>query len=145
MTSRLLEGHARVGIDSNVLIYLLEGSGQLADAGAELIDAIAGGQAQGVLSTLALAEICSGPARNDDPAMVDRYVDELGALENVRWVPLAHELAAEAAVVRGSSSMTLADAIHLASARSAGATLFVTNDRRMKPINRLEIAYLDEA
>jgi len=145
VTSRLLESHVRVGIDSNVLIYLLEGSGQLADASAELIDAIAGGQAQGVLSTLALAEICSGPARNDDPAMVDRYADELGALENVRWVPLARELAAEAAVVRGSSSMTLADAIHLASARSAGATLFVTNDRRMKPINRLEIAYLDEA
>jgi predicted nucleic acid-binding protein len=141
---RLFERHKRVGIDSNVLIYLLEGSGPLADASATLIDAIAAGEAAGVMSTLALAEIYSGPARTDDVAMVERYADELGGLDNVRFVALSHDLAADAAVVRGSRSLTLADAIHLASARSVGATVFVTNDRRLKPINKLEIAYLDE-
>ena len=145
MTSPLLQGHKHVGIDSNVLIYLLEGSGPLADASAALIDAIAAGDAQGIMSTLAIAEICSGPARADDPAMVERYADELASLENVRLVALTAELAAQAAIVRGSSALTIADAIHLSSARSAGATVFVTNDHRIKPINRLDVIYLDEA
>jgi predicted nucleic acid-binding protein len=38
----------------------------------------------------------------------------------------------------------MTDAIHLASARSAGATAFVTNDRRIKPLPQLDVIYLDE-
>ncbi|MEX2547010.1 MAG: type II toxin-antitoxin system VapC family toxin [Chloroflexota bacterium] len=144
MTIGLLARHSRVGIDSNVLIYLLEGSGALADTSAALLDAIAAGEAEGVLATLGLAEICSGPARADDPAMVERYADELSSLENVRLMPLDREVAVEAAIIRGSTSLSIADAVHLASARSAKATVFVTNDRRITSINRLEVAYLDE-
>lgn len=97
-----------------------------------------------MLATLALAEICSAPARADDLAMVERYADELTSLENVRLVPLDDEVAVEAAIIRGSTSLSIADAIHLASARRAEATVFVTNDRRITPINRLDVAYLNE-
>lgn len=144
MTLALLAQHARVGIDSNVLIYLLEGTGVLADKSAALVDAIASGAAAGVLATLALAEICSGPARTGDVAMVERYADELASLENIRFVALDHAIAVDAAVIRGATSLAMADAIHLASARHAGATVFVTNDRRMTPIKGLDVAYLDE-
>lgn len=140
----LLTRHRRVGIDSNVLIYLLEGSGALADTSGALLDAIASGEAEGVLATLGIAEICSGPARADDPAMVERYADELKSLENIRVVPLDEQVAVDAAIIRGSTSLSLADAVHLASARHAKATVFVTNDRRITSINRLEVAYLDE-
>jgi predicted nucleic acid-binding protein len=40
--------------------------------------------------------------------------------------------------------MSLADAIHMASARAAGATAFVTNDRRVRGSAKLEVVYLDE-
>ena len=40
--------------------------------------------------------------------------------------------------------MALADAIHLASARAAGATAFVTNDRRIRGSAKLEVIYLDD-
>lgn len=144
MTTRLLQKHSRVALDSNVLIYLLEGSGSLADTSAALLDGIAAGEADGVLATLALAEICSGPARAEDLALVERYSDELTSLENVRLVALDHEVAVDAAIIRGSTSLSIADAVHLASARRAGATVFVTNDRRITPISRLDVAYLDE-
>ncbi len=140
----LFERHKRVGIDSNVLIYLLEGSGSLADTAAVLLDAIADGRAEGVLATLAVAEICSGPAAAGEPALVERYADELGSLENVRLVPLSADVAVDAAVLRGDGSLSLADAIHLVSARHAGATAFVTNDRRIKTTPRLDVVYLDE-
>lgn len=144
MTLALLEKHHRVGIDSNVLIYLLEGSGPLADKSAALLDAIAAGEASGVLATLALTEVCSGPARAGDRALVERYADELASLENVRVVPLDADVAVDAAVIRGATSLSIGDAIHLACARKAAATVFVTNDHRVAPINRLEVAYLDE-
>jgi len=136
--------HARVGIDSNVLIYLLEGAAPLADKAAELLDAIADGQGEGVLATLAVAEICSGPAAAGEPALVERYADELGSLENVRLVALSADIAVDAATLRGNGSLSLADAIHLASARHAGATAFITSDRRVKSTPRLEVVYLDE-
>lgn len=143
MTLPIFERHRRVGIDSNVLIYLLDGTTELAERSAALLDAIAAGEGEGVLSVLALAEVCSGPARIGDLAMVERYADELTSLEGVRVVAVDADTAVEAAILRGDGPITLADAIHLASARSAGATAFVTNDRRVDSANRLEVVYLD--
>jgi predicted nucleic acid-binding protein len=140
----LIRGHARIALDSNVLIYLFEGSGPLADKSAALLDAIADGQAEAVLATLALAEICSVPAAAGDPALVERYADELGSLENTRLVPLSADIAVDAAALRGASSLSLADAIHLASARHAGATAFVTADRRIRSSPQLKVLYLDD-
>ena len=97
-----------------------------------------------VLSVLALAEVCTGPSRAGDLALVERYADELSSLENVAVVPLDADLAVDAAVLRDGLAMSLSDAIHLATARAAGATAFVTNDRRIKSINRLAVVYLDE-
>lgn len=144
MSLPLLSQHRRVGIDSNVFIYLFEGMGANADAAGALLDAIAAGEGEGVVTTLAIAEVGSGPARGGDLAMVERYADELSSLEGVSVVPLDTSVAVEAALIRGSTAMTLADAVHLATARSAGATAFVTNDRRISMANGLTVAYLDE-
>lgn len=142
--TRPLGGHSRVGIDSNVLIYLLEGSGGVADAAGRLLDAANAGELEGVLATLAISEVGTGPARIGDAAMVERYADELESLEGVRVIPLDREVAVEAALIRGDTSLTIADAVHLATARLAGATAFVTNDRRLASIPRLAVLYLDE-
>jgi predicted nucleic acid-binding protein len=88
LSVRLFADHPRVGIDSNVLIYLMEGGGPLADAAGIVIDAIAAGEATGVLATVAIAEIATGPARWDDAAMVQRYADELSSLDGVVVWPL---------------------------------------------------------
>jgi predicted nucleic acid-binding protein len=140
----LLSEHRRVGIDSNVFIYLFEGTGWAADAAGALLDAIATGEGQGVIATLAIAEVGSGPARGGDLAMVERYADELSSLEGVQVVPLDTAVAVDAAMIRGVTSLTLADAVHLATARSAGATAFVTNDHRLSAAHGLTVAYLDD-
>lgn len=144
MKSSVLAQNRRVGIDSNILIYLLEGSSPLADAAGALLDGIAAGDGEGVLSTLAIAEVATGPARLDDTALVHRYAEELASLENVRVAPVDVAIAVEAALIRGAGNLTLSDAIHLATARLAGASVFVTNDRRIGAIAGLEVAYLDD-
>jgi len=57
-------------------------------------------------------------------------------------VPLTADIAVDAGVLRGRTGWSLADAIHLATARQAGATVFVTNDRRVRSIPKLEVVQL---
>jgi predicted nucleic acid-binding protein len=136
--------HERVGLDSNVVIYLLEDSGELGQRAGALLDAIARGEAVGILSAVVLTEACSGPAIAGDMTLVERVADELRSLENTEIVDVSADIAVDAAVIRGARSLTSADAIHLACARAAEATAFVTNDRRIKSSPQLEVLYLDE-
>ena len=57
-------------------------------------------------------------------------------------VPTTLEIAAEAGFVRGRTGMTLADSIHVATARAAGATALLTNDHRIRPTTQLDVVQL---
>ena len=140
---RDLAGHRRIALDSNVLIYLLETSGPHAEAAARLVDAIEAGANEAVLSTVGLVEILAGPARAGDAAGFELTADALRDLL-IRMVPLDRATAEDAAWIRGSLGIGLEDAVHLATARNSGATAFVTNDRRLRSIPRLEVVYLDD-
>jgi predicted nucleic acid-binding protein len=135
--------HAVVALDSNVLIYLLEGSGHLADAAEALVDGIEEGAASGVLASIALTEVLSRPAALGDVASFELYADELREVPNLRVVPLDAETAIDAAWGR-SGGRDLGDAVHVASARQAGATCFITNDSRIRGRAGVEVVRLSE-
>ena len=136
--------HRRIAIDANVLIYLLEDTPSLADVSQAVLDAAEDGRVSAVLASVGLAEICVGPARRGDLALVERYAEVLSSMPGLRIQPATARIAVDAAVIRGVRGIGLADALHLASARVARATAFVTNDRRVRGSTRLEVVYLDE-
>ena len=138
-----LVAHRRIGLDSNVLIYLLETTGPLADAAARLIDQIEDGESDAILASIGIVEILSGPARGGDAAAFERTADALRDLL-IKVVSLDLSTAEDAAWIRGTLGIGLEDAVHLATARNAGATAFVTNDRRLRSIPHLEVVYLDD-
>jgi len=140
----LCRAHQRIGLDSSVLIYLIESVEPWHRVAGELINAIEAGSAGGSLSALALAEILSGPARAGDLAQVERSDAEIRGMPGLSVASVGPELAGDAAVIRGIRGLSLADAVHLASARAAGATVFVTNDRRLRGSSKLEVVYLDD-
>lgn len=140
----LATAHRRVGLDASVLIYLLEDDGSRGRKAAALLDAMEAGLTHGVLATIGLSEILTGPARRGDLAALERGAGEIRSMRGVSLVPLTTEVAIEAAVIRGSRAITLGDAMHLASVRAAGATAFVTNDRRLRSAPHLEVVYLDD-
>lgn len=139
----LARRHRRIGLDSNVLIYALEGSGPEAKAAGALLDAMAAGSCSGVMSTLGLVEILVGPARQEGDALVQRYADELVSLEGLDVAGIDRDTSVEAAHLR-AAGMSLADAIHLATAEIAGAGTFVTNDRRIRGTPRVTVTYLSD-
>jgi predicted nucleic acid-binding protein len=140
-TAELFARHPVVALDSNVLIYLLEGSGPLADAVAALIDGIESGAASGVLASVALTEILTRPASLGEGGTFERQADELRSIPNLRIVPLDAETAIDAAWGR-SGGRDLGDAIHVATARHAGATCLITNDARISGRTGVEIVRL---
>jgi predicted nucleic acid-binding protein len=140
--ARVCAEHRRIGLDSNLFIYLFEGSGREAAVAGELLDAISEGHTTGVLATLGMLEILTGPLRAQDGALAERYRDELESIPGLDVVPLTTDIAAGAAAMRGGRSIALADAIHLATARTAGASAFVTNDRAIRSTPQLEVIRL---
>ena len=142
-TRDLTSRHHRIAFDSNVLIYLLERDDARAEAVATVIDNLAADGSTGVLASIGVIEVLAGPARKDDPVgfeMLAAALRDLG-FDN----PVLDAAAAEdAAWIAGRTGSRLPDAVHLACARAAGATAFLTNDRRFQSRRGLEVVYLDD-
>ncbi len=140
---RLLSGHRRVALDSNVLIYLVEGMASRGEIAGRVISTLLEQGIDVVLATVGLSEILTGPARAGDVVGFESLADELRGM-GLRLVALDASIAEDAAWLRGRARLDLVDAIHIASARAAGATLFLTNDREIPSVPHLEVAYLDD-
>ena len=139
----LVGRHRRIAIDSNVLIYLLDGTGRRAELSARLLDAIGRGEVEGVLASVGLAEVLVASARADDGPLFEQTAATLRDL-GLRVVTLDAQAAEDAAWIRGRTGASMPDAVHLACAMRAGATTFVTNDRTMPTPARLGITILDD-
>jgi predicted nucleic acid-binding protein len=139
----LLSRHRRVAMDSNVLIYLLEGDDRLADIAARLVDAIGRGEVEGILASLGVAEILVPIAAADDARAFEEAAATIRDL-GFRIVTLDAATAEDAAWIRGRTGASMPDAVHLACARRAGGTVFVTNDRRIPELPQLSIAILED-
>ena len=140
---RLLSVHRRVALDSNVLIYLVEGHNPHAESARRLINELEAAEVEIVFATIGLTEVLAGPARSGVVIVFERLVGELRSF-GLRLIPLNADIAEDAAWLRGRARLDLIDAIHVASARAAGATLFVTNDRGISSTAQLEVVYLDD-
>jgi len=139
----LSAAHPRIAIDANVLIYVLEGILPIGLVARELIDATDSGTVEASLASVGQMEVLTGPARVGDAARFETMADEIRSLQ-LRLVPLESVIAEDAAWLTGDGRLELADAIHVASAKAAGATAFVTNDRRIRSRPGLEVIYLDD-
>lgn len=138
-----LANHRTIALDSNVLIYLFETAGPLAEAAASIVDGVEAGDRDAVLSAIAVVEMLAGPATSGDARGFELTAEAIRDLR-IRVVPLDQATAQDAAWIRGSLGIEMGDAVHLASARTAGATAFITNDHRLRSIPRLDVLYLDD-
>ena len=127
---------ARVTLDSAPLIYYLEDHKTFKPFYAPLFMAEAQGLLEFAISSIALAEVLSGPLKAGDEALANRYRRALAFWE---IVAVDAELATLAARLRASHHLKLPDAIHAATAIATGSAALVTHERDFSGLKGLRI------
>jgi predicted nucleic acid-binding protein len=134
-----LEGlpeNALLLVDSAPIIYVLEEHTPLAPIFRPVFEAHEKGLVRLAVTTVTLAEVLTGPLRNSDEVLAERY---RSTLKSWYVVDLDSEIAESAARLRASLKLKLADSVQAASALAIGADALVTHDRDFSPVRNLRI------
>jgi predicted nucleic acid-binding protein len=118
-----------VAIDTAPLIYWLEEHPRWASAYAGLFEGIAAGRWRGLISTITLAEVVTGPLQQGREQLAERYEASLSDPANLTLVSLTPAIAMGAARLRARYRLRLADAVQLATALHSGAAALVSHDQ----------------
>ncbi len=133
----------RVYFDTNIFIYLLEGSEPFVAALREVRDLIADQRITVVSCDLVHAEILPLHARRNDQQAIERII---GFLRFFEPLPVSPQIMIHAGILRGETGMRTPDAVHVASAIQGGCELFLTNDTGIRvPANMTRILLSDHA
>jgi predicted nucleic acid-binding protein len=125
----------RVYVDSNVLIYAVEGVPAIAGPAKKLIGFLRARKGMMCTSEIALAEVLAPSKREGAwPLHAKRrvYLDFLIWSRTVSLLPVTRDILIRTADVRKSTKLKLLDAIHLISAVSHECTFLVSGDTDFK-------------
>jgi predicted nucleic acid-binding protein len=139
-----LRQHERIGLDTPIFIYHIEGTTQLAGLAGVALDELAGGAFTGVTSVLTLMEIAVKPLQMRRPDVAEEYEVLLANYPNLVIAALDRPTARRAAELRAEYRLRPADALQVAACLEQGATAFLSNDRELRRITRLQVWMLED-
>ena len=121
---------SRVFWDTNLFIYLFEGSGAMSQRVVQLRDRMRSRGDQLITSALTLGEVLVKPIRSGQPDLVRAYEEAI--TQTALVVPFDAKAARIFARLRSTRTVSAPDAIQLACASVAGTDVFITNDERLQ-------------
>jgi predicted nucleic acid-binding protein len=135
---------SRVYLDTNVLIYAIEGLDPFAGELRSLLEAIDNGALEAVTSELTLAEALAKPLQDGNEEHQRAYLEALTG-GSLILEPITRAILLDAARCRAENRvLRLPDAIHIATATASNCSDFLTNDLRLKYENGPRILLLTE-
>lgn len=126
-------------VDTNPIIYHLEGHPTLAARYRPLFLAAERGRNHLIISAVTLAEVLGGPARTNNEILLERYEQALTQGANCHFRAIDAAVAVHAARLRARYRLKLPDAIQLATALQEGCHAIVTHDRDFSGVTELPI------
>ena len=131
---------SRVFWDTNLFVYLIEGTGARAESVVALRRRMIERGDELLTSTLTLGELLVKPVEMGDDELRDRYVRAMDV--GVTLLSFDARAALRFAAIRSDRSIRAPDAIQLACAAVGGTDLFITNDDRLSRKNVPGIAFI---
>lgn len=131
-----------IGLDTAVVIYLLEQHPKYFQKVRTLFDDIEHGKLQAVFSSIGLIELLVGPKRHNRSDLVIKYQTYLAAYDDLAIVDLLPQIILEASSLRAKYNIATPDAIHLATAIAFEVDTFITNDRDLKKVKEVNVTLL---
>lgn len=121
---------SRVFWDTNLFIYLFEGTSAMSQRVAQLRERMRSRGDQLLTSALTLGEVLVKPIRSGQPNLVRAYEEAI--TQTTLIVPFDAKAARIFARLRSNRTVSAPDAIQLACASVAGTDVFITNDERLQ-------------
>jgi len=141
---RSIEKHRVVGLDTAPLIYFIEDVTPYADLLHPVFDRLERHALAAVTSTITLAEILTKPLADKNFTLVDEIKFAIKTFSTLSMVAIDEKLAEAAALIRARHAIRLPDALQIAAAIQGEATLFITNDKRLKKVDGVEVLVLSD-
>jgi predicted nucleic acid-binding protein len=123
-------GVSRIFWDTNLFIYLFEGSSAMSQRVVQLRERMRSRGDQLLTSALTLGEVLVKPIRSGQPDLVRAYEEAI--TQTTLVVPFDAKAARIFARLRSTRTVSAPDAIQLACASVAGTDVFITNDERLQ-------------
>jgi predicted nucleic acid-binding protein len=134
----------RVYLDTNIIIYAVEGYKAHAARIKFVLQGMTEGAVTAVTSDLSLAEVLVKPKRDRNQKLEEVYRQFLLPTESFRNSAVSREILEAAAGIRADSSLKLPDAIHFASAINQDCDSFLTNDERFAGMTGIKVVLLSQ-
>ncbi|SRR5260221_2615152 len=131
--------HQVAGIDTNIFIYYFQQHYQLGLLAKKFLQTVVLEKTKGITSIISLLELLSLKAPSES---IEKLQTEYLGFPNLHMFDVTQPIAIEAARIRRAYGYRTADAIQLATALYAKATVFVTNDKRLQNFKELEVRLL---
>jgi predicted nucleic acid-binding protein len=134
----------RIYLDTNIVIYAVEGFAQYAPQIQALLDAMDANEVSVVTSELTLAEVLVGPLKAKNAPVQQIYRSFLTPTVTVVVPPVSRDILEESAQLRATTKLRLPDAIHLATALRHQCDSFLTNDDTFNSLNLSQVRMLSD-
>lgn len=131
----------KVYIDSNVLIYYVDGSPQFQEPAKSVLRSLKASGAEFISSEIAMGECLRGAYRSDTE-FADLFLQILSDTDFITLFAVTLPIIKRAARLGAEFNMKLLDAIHVATAETLGCNIFLTNDRGIRAPAGIELRYL---
>lgn len=128
-----------VTINTAPIIYFLEDRPRFADVFAPLFQRIEQGRIQGVIASVTLSELLTGPLAHGNEILADRYYRTFATGSDWRVQELTAEIAFLAARIRARYRLKLPDAVQVATTLHTGSTALVTHDRDFRGLTEIRV------
>ncbi|MCP4419374.1 MAG: type II toxin-antitoxin system VapC family toxin [Chloroflexi bacterium] len=139
-----LANHDILALDSSIFIYHFEAHPTYLPLTKPILEIIASGTCQAVISTITLMELTVLPWRQGRADVARQYELLLVNFPNLTIVDVSRDVARRAAQLRALYNIRPADALFVATGLVSQATAWVTNDKNLRRLApELEIFVLD--
>ena len=140
----LLKRHRIIGLDTMLFIYSMEERKPYISVLGSIFYHIEFGFAEGVTSTITLAEILVKPIKDKNHEAVKDYKFLLHHFPHLMMVNIDAKIAEKGAELRAKYGIRTPDALKIASAVENQATVFLSNDCTLKKIREIEVRIINE-
>jgi predicted nucleic acid-binding protein len=133
-----------VGLDTAPIIYYMEEKPVYVDMLDPFFQAITRGDISVVTSLLTLLEVLVLPVRNGDKVLEQKYRKILFNIKGLQTLAISPDIIEEATRLRAFHNVRTPDSIQMATAITAKASFFLTNDIKLPSLPSLSLLALDK-